>query len=227
MADVPASGVTAVGPGNKSWNDPRVAPGRGMTDRGRPVVVTPAEDTDAALLARIAARDERAFRTVLTRHLGAVTAHARRMLNDEAEAEDVAQVAMLRLWQQASQLELTEHGARPWLRRVASNLCIDRIRAGRRTDVTDEVPEEEVPPDQLDGLTNQDLASRVDAALRALPERQRLALTLFQYEGLSQSEIGGILGISDEAVESLLARARRMLRNVLHEDWRLFVLDEN
>jgi RNA polymerase sigma-70 factor (ECF subfamily) len=148
------------------------------------------------------------------------------MLNDEAEADDIAQEALLRLWQQAPQLQLAEHGARPWLRRVASNLCIDRIRAGRRTDVTDEVPEQAVPADQLTGLVQQDLATRVDAALRTLPERQRQALTLFQYEGLSQIEIGEILGISDEAVESLLARARRTLRQVLQDDWRLFVLDE-
>ncbi len=50
---------------------------------------------------------------------------------------------------------------------------------------------------------------RVDAALKALPDRQRLALTLFHYEGMSQIEVGEAMGISDEAVESLLARARR------------------
>jgi RNA polymerase sigma-70 factor (ECF subfamily) len=59
----------------------------------------------------------------------------------------------------------------------------------------------------------------VDGALKALPERQRLAITLFHYEGMSQIEVGSVLGISDEAVESLLARARRTLKAALKDDW--------
>ncbi len=106
------------------------------------------------------------------------------------------------------------------MRRVVSNLCIDRIRAGRRTDVTDEVPEQEVEPDQLSALIDGDLASRVERALHMLPDRQRLALTLFHYEGMSQIEVGEILGVSVEAVESLLSRARRGLRAMLQNDWK-------
>jgi RNA polymerase sigma-70 factor (ECF subfamily) len=68
-------------------------------------------------------------------------------------------------------------------------------------------------------LAERELGARVDAALKALPERQRLAITLFHYEGMSQIEVGGVLGISDEAVESLLARARRTLKAALKDDW--------
>jgi RNA polymerase sigma-70 factor (ECF subfamily) len=180
---------------------------------------------DATLLGRVATRDAGAFRELAARHLGSVLSHARRMLREDSEAEDVSQETLLRLWQQAPGLELGEYGLRPWLRRVATNLCIDRIRAGRRFDVTDEVPEQEEAPTQLTGLVQQDLSARVDAALRALPERQRIALTLFQYEGLSQIEIGEKLGVSDEAVESLLSRARRALRKMLDEDWRRLASD--
>ena len=69
---------------------------------------------------------------------------------------------------------------------------------------------------------NRMAAGAVDgrAALKALPERQRLALTLFHYEGLSQLEVGNILGVSDEAVESLLSRARRSLKVTLKDEWR-------
>ena len=63
------------------------------------------------------------------------------------------------------------------------------------------------------------MKGRVDMALKALPERQRLALTLFHYEGMSQIEVGQVLGISDEAVESLLARARRSLKVSLKDEW--------
>ena len=191
-------------------------PGReGATPAGQPVA-----DDDAALIARVAARDGQAFRRLVERHLPALLGIARRMLRDDAEAEDVAQEALLRLWQLGGSLELGPGGARPWLRRVVSNLCIDRIRAGRRTDVTDEVPEQEVEADQLATLMDGDLAGRVDQALKTLPERQRLALTLFHYEGMSQIEVGEILGVSDEAVESLLSRARRALRAMLKDDWK-------
>jgi RNA polymerase sigma-70 factor, ECF subfamily len=84
----------------------------------------------------------------------------------------------------------------------------------------DEVPEQSAPPTQDRHLAERELGARVDGALQALPERQRLAITLFHYEGMSQIEVGEVLGISDEAVESLLARARRTLKVSLKEEWR-------
>ena len=175
---------------------------------------------EMGLLARVAAGESEAFRGLVDRHLPTVLAIARRMLRDDAEAEDVAQETMLRLWRNAAGLELGPNGVRPWLRRVASNLCIDRVRARRNTTVVEEVPEESAPPSQLRHLAERELGARVDAALQALPERQRLAITLVHYEGMSQIEVGGVLGISDEAVESLLARARRTLKASLKEEWR-------
>ena len=172
---------------------------------------------DAALVAAAAQGDAAAFRTLVDRHLAGVVAVARRMLRDDAEAEDVAQEAMLRLWRSADGLEVGPPGLRPWLRRVVSNLCVDRMRSGKRLTVTDEVPEQAEPATQHSQLEAQDTSERVEAALRALPDRQRLALTLFHYEGLSQIEVGKAMGISDEAVESLLARARRTLKAALRD----------
>jgi RNA polymerase sigma-70 factor (ECF subfamily) len=177
-----------------------------------------AED-EGALVARVAAGEAEAFRTLVDRHMPMVLGIARRMLRDDAEAEDVAQEALLRLWRNAAGLELGEGGVRPWLRRVASNLCIDRVRAQRNTSLGDALPEEVEPPSQMTRLAERELGRRVDVALKALPERQRLALTLFHYEGMSQIEVGEAMGISDEAVESLLARARRALKAALKEEW--------
>jgi RNA polymerase sigma-70 factor (ECF subfamily) len=172
---------------------------------------------DAALVAAAAQGDAAAFRTLVDRHLAGVVAVARRMLRDDAEAEDVAQEAMLRLWRSADGLEVGPPGLRPWLRRVVSNLCVDRMRSGKRLMLTDEVPEQVEPATQHSQLEAQDTSERVEAALRALPDRQRLALTLFHYEGLSQIEVGKAMGISDEAVESLLARARRTIKAALRD----------
>lgn len=182
---------------------------------------------DHALLTRVRRQDAQAFRILVDRHLGSIVALARRMLKDEAEADDIAQEALLRLWRAGETLELGPYGLRPWLRRVTSNLCLDRIRSSRRTVVTDEVPEVAEEPSQEVGLEEQDLAKRVGEAMSALPERQRRALTLFHHEGLSQAEVGEVLGISDEAVESLLARARRTLRASLEKDWKSLLQSES
>jgi RNA polymerase sigma-70 factor, ECF subfamily len=203
------------------------APLHSSTDAGGGTALS-ADADDAELLAASAGNNPAAFRRLLDRHLGLALAIARRMLRDDAEAEDIAQEALLRLWRGAATIDVTALGAsgvRPWLRRVVSNLCIDRIRAGRRVDVTDAVPEQIEPPTQVVGLTDAELAARVDQALQRLPERQRLALTLFHYQGLSQIEVGAALGVSDEAVESLLARARRSLKTDLKDDWRALLSD--
>jgi RNA polymerase sigma-70 factor (ECF subfamily) len=182
---------------------------------------------DQVLLSRIRRQDAQAFHTLVDRHLSVIVTLARRMLKDEAEADDIAQEALLRLWRAGETLELGPHGLRPWLRRVTSNLCLDRIRSSRRTVVTDEVPEMAEEASQEVGLEEQDLAKRVGEAMSALPERQRRALTLFHHEGLSQAEVGEVLGISDEAVESLLARARRTLRSSLEKDWKSLLQSES
>lgn len=184
------------------------------------------EVADGPLLTRAGRGDVVAFRALLDRHLTAILMIARRMLREDAEAEDVAQEAMLRLWRTAATLAVGAGGVRPWLRRVVSNLCIDRLRMGQRTEVTDAVPEEAVPASQLQCIADGELSARVEAALNALPERQRLALTLFHYEGLSQGEVGTLMGVSEEAVESLLARARRALKVSLHDDWQQLLSEE-
>lgn len=182
---------------------------------------------DAALVAAAAGGDASAFSALVDRHLSSALGVARRMLRDEAEAEDVAQEALLRLWRSAGALEVGPQGLRPWLRRVVSNLCVDRMRSARRLTVVEEVPERSEPASQQAHMEAQDVSQRVDAALKELPDRQRMALTLFHYEGLSQIEVGRIMGISDEAVESLLARARRGLKGALHEEWRELLTQES
>ncbi|AGK58069.1 ECF subfamily RNA polymerase sigma-24 subunit [Hyphomicrobium denitrificans 1NES1] len=185
----------------------------------RPRPAAEARNDEAILVAEAGAGDSRAFGVLMERHLGGIVSIARRMLRDDAEAEDVAQEAFLRLWRSGATLEMGPAGIRPWLRRVVSNLCLDRVRGQGRVKVVEELPEVPEPAKQLAALESQDVQRRVGGAMQKLPERQRLALTLFHFEGLSQIEIGNILGVSDEAVESLLSRARRQLKADLKSEW--------
>lgn len=189
---------------------------------GSPAKPRPSADTrndEAVLVAEVGAGDRHAFGVLMERHLGSIVSVARRMLRDDAEAEDAAQETFLRLWRSGATLEIGPAGVRPWLRRVVSNLCLDRVRGQGRVKVVDELPEVPEPAKQLAVLESQDVQRRVEVAMQKLPERQRLALTLFHFEGLSQIEIGNVLGVSDEAVESLLSRARRQLKADLKSEW--------
>ena len=180
--------------------------------------------SDASLLALTASGDVAAFGTLLDRHQAMVLTLASRMMAHDAGADDVAQETLLRLWRSAGSLELGNADAGPWLRRVASNLCIDRLRVqGRWAPMDDTVPEPFEPPTQLAGFARRETEARVEAALQCLPDRQRVALALFHFEDLSMAAIADRLALSVEAVESLLARARRTLKKDLEAEWRLLL----
>ncbi len=137
------------------------------------------------------------------------------MLNDAAEAEDVAQEAFLRIWRQAPKWTPGAAKFDTWLHRVALNLCYDRLRR-RRERPTDEVPEQIDPAPLADRrLESRDTGLRVNAALAALPERQREAIVLCHYQEMGNIEAAAALQISVEALESLLSRGRRALRVAL------------
>lgn len=178
----------------------------------------PAAESDDALVLRLAGGSGDAMRALSERHLASVFACAWRILGDRAEAEDVAQETFVRLLRKAPAWQPDGPTLRSWLLRVATNLCIDRRRASARlVPMPDEVGDLAAPVGE--GVDD-DLAIRhaVHRALRGLPERQRIALVLVHFHGLSGREAAGALGTSEEALESLLARARRRLREILAPD---------
>lgn len=174
-----------------------------------------APDPDEALLARVADGDPAAVRALVARKLPRLMALGQRMLGDVAEAEDVAQETFVRAWRQAPTWRTGQARFDTWLHRVALNLCYDRLR--RRREVATAEPPEQVDdgprPDR--GLEAQDTGRRVAAAMAALPDRQREALALCHYQELSNIEAAAAMGVSVEALESLLARGRRALRTAL------------
>lgn len=174
--------------------------------------------TDAALLRRYALGDRTAARLLAGRLLPRALRYAARLLSDRAEAEDVAQEAMLRLWRVAPDWREGEAQVTTWLYRVVTNLCIDRQRArGRRGAVAlDDVAEPaDGAPGPLAGMIASDRMEALSAALAALPGRQRQAVVLRHIEGLSNPEIAAVMDLGVEAVESLTARGKRSLAALL------------
>ena len=178
---------------------------------------TPGADpiqADAALVARVGAGDPAACRSLRDAHLGRVHGYAWRMLGDSGEAEDVAQECFLRLWRQAGRWR-AEARVGTWLHRVAHNLCIDRLRR-RRPGAAEDPPDLPDPaPGPAGERQRSQVARAVGAALRELPERQRAAIALVHYQELGNIEAAEIMGVSVEALESLLSRGRRGLRAAL------------
>jgi RNA polymerase sigma-70 factor, ECF subfamily len=172
-------------------------------------------DPDADLLQRLQAGDRVAFATLVDRHLPALQRFALRLLGNLAEAEDVSQETFLRAWERAGQWR--EGGARyaTWLHQIALNLCRDRLRARRPEAAVDSEALPDPAPRPEQNLAEDQRGQALREAIAALPERQREALLLFHYQELNQQQAAAALEVSEDALESLLARARRSLRRRL------------
>jgi len=171
--------------------------------------------SDDALLVLYGNGDGDAARELSRRLVPGVLSVARRMLGDRAEAEDVAQEAMLRLWKQAENWRQGEAKVSTWLYRVTTNLCTDRLRRARTTSIDAIAEPEDDRRSAAHELQDKARLAALDEALQSLPERQRQAVVLRHIEGLPNPEIAQIIGVGVEAVESLTARAKRALKAAL------------
>lgn len=175
---------------------------------------------DGELVRRIGNGDRAALAEAAQANFAKVFAIARRILGDDAEAEDVSQEAFVKLWNKPPDLGLRGAQLPTWLYRVTSNLCIDRLRKKRpdQLDDTIEIRSDLPGPEQI--AERAQVARAIDETLALLPDRQRAALALTYYEGLSNREAAQALDVTVDALESLLSRARRAVKQRLHEQWR-------
>ena len=173
-------------------------------------------ESDETLVARAGRGDRLAASELVLRHTDKIMGVCYKMLGERAAAEDAAQETFLRLWKHAGRWRSKGAKFETWLYRVAMNICLDRLRKRGR-----EAPEE-AAPEQVDQALRADAVLmadqrrvQVEEAIAQLPKRQRMAITLCHYQELSNIEAAEIMEASVEAVESLLSRARRSLREKL------------
>ncbi len=179
---------------------------------------------DAALMAEVARGDTVAFERLVERHQALVIGTVGRMLGHNSDVEDVAQQVFIRVWKGAPRYRPTAKFT-TWLLTITRNLVFNEARRrkrhpgdtldvheGEETLVLIE-PAQHVPDKEL---LEAELHRAIEAAIRVLPEKQRMAVVLRRYEGKSYEEIGEVLGLTVPAVKSLLFRARTELRAALN-----------
>ena len=170
--------------------------------------------SDEDLMARISRGDERAFRLLARRYLHRALGLARRVLGNEADAEEIVQEALLRVWLNAARWRPTA-AFRTWFYRVVLNLCLNRKRRAPFTALAGVEEPADPAPDALLEIEHRQTDRLLSAAIARLPDRQRAAVVLTYQEGMSNAETAAVLGTSISGVETLLVRARRALRAAL------------
>jgi RNA polymerase sigma-70 factor (ECF subfamily) len=174
-------------------------------------------DPDADLVLNLASGDEGAMRLLAQAKRHKLISLSRRMLSDPVEAEDVAQEVLLRAWRQAPTWRPGAGRFETWMHRVALNLCYDRLRR-RREQLLELLPDRPDPsPGAEAQLEASEVSLRVRGAINALPPRQCEAVSLCCLGEISNVEAARRMDLTVEAVESLLARARRNLKRALVE----------
>ncbi len=178
-------------------------------------------DDDRGLLERARSGDGDAFGEIVRRHQSAVFNVCYRLLGDPADAEDAAQEAFLRAHSRLGLFDL-ERPFGPWMRRLAANLCLNRLKArtpaGRPLD--DELDEAPATP-ALNPETAREHVERseaVRAAIRQLPPHYRAVIELRHFQDLAYEEIAATLNLPLSDVKSHLFRARRLLAAWLNRD---------
>jgi len=165
---------------------------------------------DSALVARLEDRNPDTFAAIYDRFAGLVYGLARRILQNDVQAEDVTQSIFLSLWANPSAFRGGNFGA--WIARVARNAAIDVLRSAAVRTRAPEMPLQLASPTALDEVVFDRLRSEsVTEALKALPDEQRRPIEIAYFQGLSYRDVAERLG---EPVGTIKSRIRAGLRRM-------------
>ena len=173
--------------------------------------------SDESLMALVVKGEHQAFAHLVRRHTQRFFAAAYRVVANVTEAEDIVQEAFLKLWDKPERWD-ADKGAKftTWFYKVVTNTALDMVRKRKPqvgADMLESVADAGDAADEA--LEQAEEAQAVEMAIQSLPERQKLALNLCFYEGLSNKEAANVLDIGVKALESLLMRAKAALRDDL------------
>lgn len=170
--------------------------------------------SDEDLMLSVAEGNEPAFRCLAGRHAAKMFALTRRVLGNDADAEELVQEAMIRVWVSAPRWR-PDAAFKTWLYRVTLNLCLNRRRQKVFASLDEACDPPDPSPSAAEELERRETDRLVARAIAKLPDRQRAAIVLTYYEGLSNAETASVLETSISSVEALLVRAKRSLRSEL------------
>ncbi|MET4256568.1 RNA polymerase sigma-70 factor (ECF subfamily) [Bradyrhizobium sp. S3.12.5] len=194
-----------------------VMPSVPLAPDSTPVAAEIVFDEDSELLDRLATGDEAAFRMLVERHIDRAYAIALRIVGNAADAEDVVQDTMLKIWSHRGRWQHGRAKFSTWLYRVISNRCIDLRRKPRNENV-ETVPEvADGQPGAVEIIERNELNGMLELAMQRLPEQQRIAVIFSYHENMSNGEIAQVMDTTVAAVESLLKRGRQQLRQLLRK----------
>ncbi len=178
-------------------------------------------ESDEALMLKIAQGDERAFRRLAPRYASRAIGFARRLTGSDADAEEIVQEAFLRVWVNAPRWR-PEAAFRTWFYRIVFNICLNRKRRVPffPLEIAGDPPDP--APDASTRIERDQSRQQIARAIAELPDRQRAAIMLTYDDELSNADAAQILRVSVSALEALLVRAKRTLRERLK-----LILDEN
>jgi RNA polymerase sigma-70 factor, ECF subfamily len=178
------------------------------------------------LMARIAGGDEGAFEILVGRHQTSILNLIYRFVGNRTQAKDLSQEVFIKVWQAAADYQ-PKAKFTTWIYQVTVNLCLNELKSARRkkwfqflrfgedreNTIEDVIVDPSPSPEDL--LLSRERSKRISEAIQGLPENQRMAVILKRYDDLSYEEIARVLNCSVSAVESLLVRAKRTLREKL------------
>jgi RNA polymerase sigma-70 factor (ECF subfamily) len=170
---------------------------------------------------RLIASDHRALEAVFREAHEPLVAYARRLVHESAQARDIVQVAFIRLWEHRASLD-PERSVRAWLFRTVRNEALTRLRDARNQarslEGWDDPPHWRPPqPEVL--LEESELGRAMATWLDDLPERQREAVRLSRFEGLSHEEIAAVMEIAPRTVNNHIVRGLHTLRARFDATW--------
>ena len=192
----------------------------------------PSSISDEALIHRIKAGEEKAFRALFDRYYKYLVVTAYKIYGDSEKARDLAQDVFFELWKKRAQITI-QSAPKAYLRKAVVNKTLNFIKAQRLDFSEPEIFQQNKLSYSADAQANleaDDLQQSINAAIASLPERCRMVFSLCRLEGLSHKEIAEALNISTKTVENQMTKAMKVLRNAVQPhisrklSWMIFFL---